>query len=266
MKVTSADGSSIDWRIKSCPWWLDARRDGDSLILRPRNCGRYSGEVRISARRQKLAISVTFEVSPSRLARLKGVGLALIGTWFGQGLGGLLLGIYSFYAEDAFPPQPHLEFGPIGSLATGFGIGLAFGALVGGRRAALRSGVGAMVGNSLWPYPSLYLVSPIFKIAPPTVRGYPGWMVAMMFLLMFAFAGLAAGLSWGICMRSGNWLLWKSVVIGLLAGVIGIPLYFMGPMGGAILAALLIGGVIPPIGKLIRPSSVPNSVSPTMTS
>jgi len=55
-----------EWRITRCPWWLDASREGDALVLRPRNCGRHRGVVKIRSDGATARLPVSSDIVPVR--------------------------------------------------------------------------------------------------------------------------------------------------------------------------------------------------------
>ena len=68
--VSAASG----WRIKSCPWWMNAAAEEDQLYLRPRNCGFYSGKVVIERGSERVAIRVSTSILPGLKRAVMGLG------------------------------------------------------------------------------------------------------------------------------------------------------------------------------------------------
>jgi len=47
-----------EWRIRTCPWWLDAEWTPGQLMLRPCNCGRHRGSIRLEADGKQVTVEV----------------------------------------------------------------------------------------------------------------------------------------------------------------------------------------------------------------
>ena len=78
----SADG---EWKVTRCPWWIEAKRDGAELVLRPRNCGRHRGSVVIASDGATAGLRVASDVEPTcehgRAAKRRGLLGALLIHW-----------------------------------------------------------------------------------------------------------------------------------------------------------------------------------------
>lgn len=58
--------ASDQWKVTRCPWWLDARRESDELVLRVRHCGRHRGKVWLGSNAGSASIRVQADVVPAR--------------------------------------------------------------------------------------------------------------------------------------------------------------------------------------------------------
>jgi hypothetical protein len=65
---------AADWFVRSCPWWLEVRREGNQLLLTPKNCGFHSGRARIQQGQKSASIAVSAWILPNVWGVLRGIG------------------------------------------------------------------------------------------------------------------------------------------------------------------------------------------------
>lgn len=251
VKVAAADGAPVEWSIKSCPWWLDARRDGDSLFLRPRHCGRYSGFVTLSNQGPALRARIRSVIEASGVTGWNGAEKAAIGSLLGS-----LAGLALLYAGSALlgylanaVPVPE---GPIAVAlsmagfvgAWGAVIGAGFGLLVGGKDLALRSAAGGFFGLLV-----------VFGLGTPS---YADLSYGAEMVMKGPVAGALASFLWG-AVAGGAWLAERAAIVGSVMGaavlfmVYNEGYYFDYPGGSLIVfvSAITIGSAI--VGHMIAP-------------
>lgn len=78
-------------RILSCPWWLNAVVKEQHLILTPRNCGFYSGQVTIEADGLRARVPVAASILPSLMRAFAGLGTGGLAALFPIAVAALLL-------------------------------------------------------------------------------------------------------------------------------------------------------------------------------
>jgi len=66
--------ATADWFVKSCPWWLEVQREGNQLLLTPKNCGFHSGKVKIQHGQKTISIAVSAWILPNFWGVLRGIG------------------------------------------------------------------------------------------------------------------------------------------------------------------------------------------------
>jgi outer membrane protein assembly factor BamB len=100
--ISRAGAANLKWSVKSCPWWLEWRGEGDVLWLTVKHCGWHSGKVRLQSDAGKAEIHVSSAVLPGPLHALTGVGrglaaVGIVGAWVAIVLGvAAALGVFTF--------------------------------------------------------------------------------------------------------------------------------------------------------------------------
>jgi hypothetical protein len=66
--------ATADWFVKSHPWWLEVQREGNQLLLTPKNCGFHSGKVRIQQGKKTVSMATSAWILPNFWGVLRGIG------------------------------------------------------------------------------------------------------------------------------------------------------------------------------------------------
>ena len=149
--------ATADWFVKSHPWWLEVQREGNQLLLTPKNCGFHAGKVKIQHGQKKMSIAASAWILPNFWGVLRGIGggcaaglVPLAGAVVLLVLA-LVLGVFLFCASiymggflGALPPIAALGLLMLGPIP--LGMGAAWGAFLRSWRAWLQSMSGTLLG------------------------------------------------------------------------------------------------------------------------
>src|SRR5262249_14513283 len=73
-------GETAAWRVRKAPWWLDARIDGNVLVLQVRHCGRLAGKILLAGPEGPVAIPVHSHLYPRTNQALRRTLAGLLST------------------------------------------------------------------------------------------------------------------------------------------------------------------------------------------
>lgn len=152
--------ATTDWFVKSHPWWLEVQREGNQLLLTPKNCGFHSGKIKIQQGQKSVSIAASAWILPNFWSVLRGIGagcaagfVPLAGAAVVLVLA-LVLGVFLFCASiymggflGAIPPIAAIGLLMLGPIP--LGMGAAWGAFLRSWRAWLQSMSGTFLGALL---------------------------------------------------------------------------------------------------------------------
>jgi hypothetical protein len=217
--VSSPGEDAAPWRLASYPWWLAVHRIGNELTLHVRNCGRYRGRLLLRSSAGARLIDVSTRVDPSLARAMDGAGRGFAGQV------AVLAIVAWFLGTDPGQLQNNPTLWVIGFAPWICAAGAVWGAIIGGRRLAARSALGAVAAIAVTGILIMCLVALLSW--PPFEASWrlPGAILA-------ASAGLCAvaGLAWGAVV-GGRWLAVCSALAGAVSGALAVAMTFgLGPI------------------------------------
>jgi hypothetical protein len=171
--------AAADWFVRSSPWWLAVQREGNQLLLTPKNCGFHAGNVKIQHGQKKICIAASAWILPNFWGVLRGIGggcaagfVPLAGAVVLLVLA-LILGFFMLFSFGPYGINPLgaavpiaaaglLMLGPIPLL-----MGSVWGAFLRSWRAWLHSMSGTVLGAVLTLL-AFHIVHGKFGASPPT--------------------------------------------------------------------------------------------------
>lgn len=200
--VTVSCGAT-DWFVRSRPWWLEDRRNGNELLLTPRNCGFHSGKVEVQHGPKVESIAVSAWILPNVWSAILGMAAGSAAALVPLAAAGallvlsLLLGVFfaagSVYVGGilgALPPLAALGLLMLGPLP--LLMGSAWGAFLRSWKAWFQSMAGTFLG-ALFTLISFYFVHDWFTSNPPT----PAALFLEIALLSLIWVGCVAACTAG---------------------------------------------------------------------
>ena len=213
--IVSEDAS--EWRIQSCPWWLDAEWTGSQLMLRPRNCGRHCGSIQLEADGERVAIEVRAHIHSTPALACWTAGKILLIGLFTVPLAGIL-GLSCVVGIPLLGGVFGVAFG--GAVFCGL-----LGLVIGGRDAATRT----FAASSISLMTTAVLVLPLLLYGSAMLGDLIAFRIAL--AVAGTIVGSAVGSLWG-----GTGLTVRSSLVGcaawLAATLIAVPPFTIGPGSG----------------------------------
>ncbi|MCH7493360.1 hypothetical protein IIA16_01420 [bacterium] len=197
--------TTADWRVHFAPWWVRARKEGESLSVRPLVAGPLAGVLVVAAGRHRARVRLAAPTTvPRSMRRMAWLALAL-------GVAGVAAHHLAASVPDGWPVAAQWAaaiFVP--SLA----IGLALGVWVGGWALAPRAVFSAVLGFGVATMVGLGLGA-LYSTSGLGVQVFP-WPRLAIGAMAFAVFGLVAG---GVL--GGHRVAPASAWRGVVAGVVG---------------------------------------------
>jgi hypothetical protein len=153
--------ATSEWFVKSYPWWLEVQREGNQLLLTPKNCGFHSGKVKVQHGQKQVNISASAWILPNLWSALRGVAagcaasLVPVACAVALLVVALLLGVFVLFSLGPYGVNPLgalVPMGAVGLLMLGpipLLMGSVWGAFLRSWRAWLHSMSGTLLGAVL---------------------------------------------------------------------------------------------------------------------